>query len=98
MKRMVFFLAALFIMALPLSVSADPHHHEYNDGPQQAREQREDVSLPFHWHERRENFVPEHHRMERIEDHHFVDRFGGMHPYRWHDRHGEGFMYHGHRP
>lgn len=80
-------------------IEASPIHK--NDGYRMEQqydrhdEEQGNDWLPFKWHERRENFSPEHHRMERIEDRDFNDRFSGEHPYRWHDKRGHGFKYHG---
>lgn len=98
-KMMLLFVVAIFITALPLSVSAahNNHNNAHPKGNPHQVDEREDVSLPFNWHEYRGNFSPEYHRMERIADRDFSDRFYGMHAYRWHDKHGKGFMYRGHR-
>lgn len=105
MKKVVLLMLALFILAIPFSVSAarGPRGDQAGQPPEaqnenwQSPDGRNDNSMPFKWHERRQNFSPEHHRMERVEDRDMNDRFPGEHPYRWHDRRGEGFMYHGHR-
>lgn len=72
-----------------------------NDGKRQQRnegkQQPDGVSMPFKWHEQRGNFSPDRHHMSPAEDHRWAEKFGGMRPYKWHDRHGEGFLYHGHR-
>jgi len=53
-------------------------------------------SFAFGWHERSDRFEPERYRMEYIHDQGWRNRFPGLHPYHWEDRHGEGFWYRGH--
>jgi len=53
-------------------------------------------SFSFGWHERSDRFEPERYRMEYIHDQGWRNRFPGLHPYHWEDRHGEGFWYRGH--
>ncbi|MDP4127337.1 MAG: hypothetical protein Q8912_10370 [Bacillota bacterium] len=80
------------IEASPRSANEPTYHNKYEHDQEEGRNY-----LPFNWHERRENFTPDHHRMERIDDNQFNDKFPGRHAYKWHDNNGEGFMYHGHR-
>ncbi len=73
-----------------------PHNNgkpQHNDDKRQP----DGVSLPFKWHEHRGNFAPDRHHLNPLEDRRWAERFDGMRPYKWHDGHGEGFLYHGHR-
>ena len=95
-KVVVYSMVGLLNLGLGASVIEASPWHDNRDNQRYEQPDR-DYSMPFKWHERRENFAQKHHRMERIHDRAFTNRFAGLHSYRWHDRHGEGFWYHGHR-
>lgn len=53
------------------------------------------AALPFTWYEHRDRFYRPGHRIERIHDNRWSNRFPGLYAYRWQDIHGNGFWYQG---
>ncbi len=97
-KVIIYSLVGVMQIGLGASVlEASPHDNGQRYEQKNDRNDQKRDAMPFKWHERRGNFSPDQHRMDRIDDHQFADRFPGMHPYRWHDKRGEGFTYHGRR-
>ena len=101
MKKLLLMLLALSVLTISPTVSA--HERGYNDGPSSRHEDRwqedrhnHDRDMPFKWHEKREKLSPANHRLERIKDKEFKQRFHGLKAYRWHTAHHKGFWYKGH--
>lgn len=100
MKKLLLALVALFLMSLPATVSADdPSNHRWSHQAYHHNNwhKTSHTSVNFNWHERRDRYSARDYRMERIHDRGWHDRFPGLRAYRWVDRHGAGFWYHGHR-
>jgi len=103
MKKVIWVILAAFIISLPLGVSASPPGHPSRDYDRQQmgnqgdnqNGQQQDDGQPYRWHERLADFSPDKCRMDRIDDPRWADRFPGKRLYKWHDRRGEGFAYHG---
>ncbi|MGI6092723.1 MAG: hypothetical protein GX348_02300 [Veillonellaceae bacterium] len=74
----------------------DWSHPKYNQKHWRPVERSYRAHIPFKWHERFDRHSVQHH-MILIENHEWHDRFPGLRPYRWIDRHGAGFWYHNHR-
>ncbi len=103
MKKSIFLLMIVFLLSMSSIASAAhnghnrPNKHKVWSHPayQGARWDRMDrarPSLPFKWHERRnERFH------DRIRDREWEQRFPGLRSYRWHSQPGHDFWYRGHR-
>lgn len=100
MKKLLLLLAALLLLSFSATASADGrHHHDWSHNAYHGDSWRQSsyVSVNINWHERHDRYDPHYYRMERIHDWEWGERFPGLRAYRWIDRRGGGFWYHGHR-
>ncbi|VBB05427.1 Hypothetical protein LUCI_0636 [Lucifera butyrica] len=104
MKKTLFLLLTVFLLSLSSPVSAQyydydhdrGHHHDWSARAYHHGWYRTDYApVPFRWHERRAFFPPGH--MARVYDQDWVDRFPGLHAYRWENRYSDAFWYRGRR-
>lgn len=99
------FLVSLMLLILGLAATAsaqDRHHGGRHDWSRTEYRHSSWRDTPHHavnvtWYQHRNYYARDRYRMERISDPGWHHRFPGLRPYRWHDRHGEGFWYRGHR-
>ncbi len=104
MKKMLLLILAMFVLTFSSTVTVSAahydhynwSHHEYDNENWHHSDYSND-SLPFKWHEHQNRFGAKHYRMEQIHDRDWDHRFPGLRSYKWHDRNGEGFWYHGQR-
>jgi hypothetical protein len=100
MKKLLLILAALFLLSFSSTAGASPrHHHDWSHEAyhRSTWHHATYTSVSISWHERHDRYDSHRYRMERIYDHEWGHRFPGLRAYRWHDRHGDGFWYHGRR-
>ena len=107
MKRWLIPLLVIMVLAFASTVSAKPHdrhdRHGHGNGHKWSHSAYHEnkhwhrvahYSSPFRWHEHRDYFQHRGHRLERLSDYEWHERFPGLHAYRWHD--DGGFWYQGH--
>lgn len=98
MKKALLIALAFSVLTTSAAVTVQARGHD--DRPHQEtrweRDSDHERDMPFRWHERRDHFTHDNHRMERIHDNRFNNRFPGLRAYRWHDAHGRWFRHNGH--
>jgi len=106
MKKVFLVFLMLLILGLAATAGAQDRHHKggnkrhnwshsaYN---QKSWHHTSYKSVNIKWHQHRTHYFHDRYLMTRIHDSDWLDRFRGLHPFRWHDRHGEGFWYQGRR-
>ena len=99
MKKWVLVLLTLCLLGFPLGASAHPgpSHHSRPSQEDRLLTQDHHFKLPFQWRDHRNSFSPDKYRLERMLHWQWANKFPGERAYKWHDQHGEGFIYHGQR-
>ena len=101
MKKPILLLLALVVMMSTGTVSAnDRHDVDHRGGKWQPADGNhpsygDHRNMPFSWHEKRDHMSGDH-RLDKIHDKEFRQRFHGLTAYRWHDGRHRGFWHNGH--